>query len=153
MIEVLPVEKIREKMGQNLGVTDWITIDQVRINAFADCTEDHQWIHVNEKMAADGPFGTTIAHGFLVLSLIPKFSESIGVVPQGAYMAMNYGLNKVRFINPVKVGSRLRDTLSLTGMEEKSGNRILLTTTHTLEIEGVEKPAAIAEMLAMFFVQ
>ncbi|MDI6798200.1 MAG: MaoC family dehydratase [Desulfatibacillaceae bacterium] len=153
MIEVLPVEKIREMLGRNLGVTDWITIDQARINAFADCTEDHQWIHVNEKMAADGPFGATIAHGFLVLSLIPKFSESIGVVPQGAYMAMNYGLNKVRFINPVKVGSRLRDTLSLTGMEEKSGNRILLTTTHTMEIEGVEKPAAIAEMLAMFFVQ
>jgi acyl dehydratase len=153
MIEVLPVEKIKQMLGQNLGVTDWITIDQARINAFADCTEDHQWIHVNEKMAAEGPFGTTIAHGFLVLSLIPKFSESIGVVPQGAYMAMNYGLNKVRFINPVKVGSRLRDTLSLTGMEEKSGNRILLTTTHTIEIEGVEKPAAIAEMLAMFFVQ
>jgi acyl dehydratase len=153
MIEVLPVEKIREMLGKNLGVTDWITIDQARINAFADCTEDHQWIHVNEKMAADGPFGATIAHGFLVLSLIPEFSESIGVVPQGAYMAMNYGLNKVRFINPVRVGSRLRDTLSLTGMEEKSGNRILLTTTHTIEIEGIEKPAAIAEMLALFFVQ
>ncbi|ACL05569.1 MULTISPECIES: MaoC family dehydratase [Desulfatibacillum] len=153
MVETLPVEKMKERIGQELGVSDWVQIDQDRINKFADCTEDHQWIHVDEKMAAEGPFGTTIAHGFLSLSLIPFLSGDNMVLPEGTVMAINYGLNKVRFINPVKVGSKVRDRVVLTNVEEKSGNRVLVTTTNTIEIDGEDKPACIAESLAMFFVQ
>lgn len=151
--EVLPLEKLKEQVGQEIGVTDWLKIDQARINAFAECTEDHQWIHVDEDAAASGPFGTTIAHGYLTLSLLPYFSADHARVPEGTMMAINYGMNKLRFVNPVKVDSNLRDRISLTGVDEKSGGRILVTTTHTLEIEGEEKPAAIAETLTMFFTQ
>ncbi|MBI9076606.1 MAG: MaoC family dehydratase [Desulfatibacillum sp.] len=153
MVETLPVEKMKERIGQELGVSDWLLIDQDRINKFADCTEDHQWIHVDEKMAAQGPFGTTIGHGFLSLSLISFLSADNMILPEGTVMAINYGLNKVRFINPVKVNSKVRDRVVLTNVEEKSGNRVLVTVTNTIEIEGEEKPACIAESLAMFFVQ
>lgn len=151
--EVLPLEKIKERIGQEIGVTDWLQIDQGRINDFADCTEDHQWIHVDEEAAAGGPFGTTIAHGYLTVSLFPFFSSDIAVIPEGTMMAINYGMNKLRFINPVKVGSKIRDKISLTNVEEKSGGRILVSTTHTVEIEGEPKPACIAETLSMFFTQ
>ena len=151
--EVLPVEKIKERIGDEIGVSDWIQIDQKRINDFADCTEDHQWIHVDEEAAAGGPFGTTIAHGYLTVSLFPFFSSGIAVIPEGTMMAINYGMNKLRFINPVKVGSKIRDKISLTNVEEKSGGRILVTTTHTVEIEGDDKPACVAETLSMFFTQ
>jgi len=151
--EVLPVEKIKERIGEEIGVSDWIQINQDRINAFADCTEDHQWIHVDEEAAAGGPFGTTIAHGYLTVSLFPFFSSGIAVIPEGTMMAINYGMNKLRFINPVKVGSKVRDKISLTNLEEKSGGRILMTTTHTVEIEGEDKPACVAETLSMFFTQ
>ena len=152
-VEVLPLEKIKEQVGQEIGVTDWLKIEQDRINAFADCTGDHQWIHVDEDAAASGPFGKTIAHGYLTLSLLPYFSADHARVPEGTMMAINYGMNKLRFVNPVKVGSNLRDRIALTGVEEKPGNRVLMTTTHTLEIEGEDKPAAIAETLTMFFTQ
>jgi len=151
MIEVLPLEKIKERIGDEMFVTDWVEIDQDRINKFADCTGDHQWIHVDEEKAKSGPFGKTIAHGYLTLSLIPMFSGAGGVVPEGLKMAINYGANKIRFINPIPVDSKVRDRAVLSNVEEKGGGRILMTTTHTIEIEGQEKPACVAETLSMFF--
>ena len=151
MIEVLPLDEIKKRIGQELGVSDWLQIDQERIQQFADSTLDHQWIHVDEEKAAQGPFGKTIAHGYLTLSLFPYFSSNSGVIPEGTAMTINYGLNKVRFINPVPVGSKVRDRLVLSNVEEKSKGRILITTTHTIEIEGEEKPACVGETLSMFF--
>lgn len=151
--QVLPLDKIKEKVGQEIGKSDWIQIDQERINQFADCTGDHQWIHVDEEKAAAGPFGKTIAHGFLTISMIPKFSENHSLVPEGTMMAINYGLNKVRLVNPVPVGSKIRDNIALGEVVEKSGGRVLVSTIHTIEIEGEEKPACVAESLAMFFTQ
>ena len=151
--EVLPLAEIKERIGNELGVSDWLDIDQKRINDFAECTGDHQWIHVDEEAAKSGPFGTTIAHGYLTVSLIPTFSAEISVIPEGTAMAINYGMNKLRFVNPVKVNSKVRDRVSLTGVEEKGGGRVLVTTTHTVEIDGEDKPACIAETLTMFFTQ
>ena len=150
-VEVLPLEKMKEMIGQELGTTDWFGIDQDRINAFADCTLDHQWIHVDEEAAAKGPFGKTIAHGYLTVSLLPHFSENYVVLPEGTMMAINYGMNKLRLINPVQVGSKIRDRIVLTDVVDKGDGRILTTTTHTIEIEGIEKPACVAEVLTMFF--
>lgn len=150
-MEVLAVEEIKERVGKELGVTDWVQIDQKRINAFADCTDDHQWIHVDEEAAAGGPFGKTIAHGYLTVSLLPFFSSGISLVPEGTMMAINYGLNKLRFVNPVEVNSKIRDRIVLSNVEEKGGGRVLMTTTHTIEIEGKDKPACVAEALTMFF--
>ena len=149
--EVLPVEKIKERIGEEIGVSDWIDIDQKRINDFADCTEDHQWIHVDEEAAAGGPFGKTIAHGYLTVALLPRFSAGISLAPEGTMMAINYGMNKLRFVKPVPVGSRVRDKIVLSGVEEKGGGRVLMETTHTVEIEGEDKPACVAETLTMFF--
>lgn len=149
--EVLPMEQIKARVGQELGISDWLQIDQKRINAFADCTGDHQWIHVDEEMAAQGPFGKTIAHGYLTVSLLPYFSSGVSIIPEGTKMAINYGMNKLRFINPVPVNSKVRDRVALTNVEEKGGGRYLITTTHTIEIEGQDKPACIAETLTMFF--
>jgi acyl dehydratase len=152
-VQVVPVEKMKERIGQELGVTDWFQMDQDRINKFADCTNDHQWIHVDEEKAARGPFGQTIAHGYLTISLLPYFSADHALLPEGTMMAINYGMNKLRLVNPVKSNARIRDRIVLTNVEEKKGGRILVTTTHTIEIEGEEKPAMIAEVLSMFFTQ
>jgi acyl dehydratase len=151
--EVLPIEKMKERIGQEIGTSDWVEIKQDRLNAFADCTGDHQWIHVDEEAAKNGPFGKTIAHGYLTVSLFPMFSAGISVVPEGTMMAINYGMNKLRFIKPVPVDSKVRDKISLTNVEEKGGGRVLVTTTHTVEIEGEDKPACVAETLTMFFTQ
>ena len=151
MVEILPLDKIMEKVGQELGVTDWLQVEQDRINEFANCTGDHQWIHVDLEKAAQGPFGKPIAHGYLTISLIPQFSADIGVVPEGTKMGINYGLNKVRLLNPVTVGSKIRDRVTLGEVTEKSDGRILIAATHTIEIEGEEKPALVAETLSMFF--
>ena len=146
------IEQIRSIIGQEIGVSDWLLIDQNRINQFADCTEDHQWIHVDVGRAARGPFGRTIAHGFLTLALIPAMSKSIQIPLDDAQVQMhiNYGLNQVRFINPVPVNSRIRSRVTLAKVEEKSPGRILLTYRHTIEIEGQDKPACIAETLGLF---
>ena len=141
--------KLKEHIGEE-KTTGWIEVTQERINNFADCTDDHQYIHVDIEKAKNGPFGRTIAHGFLSLSLIPAFSYTISFIPPGMNItAVNYGLNKVRFINPVPSGSKVRDAIKLSGVEEKENGRILMTTTHTIFIEGVEKPALIAETLSM----
>ena len=153
MPEALSVEELKGKIGQDYGQSDWITIPQEKINAFAECTGDHQWIHVDIEAAKKGPFGGPIAHGFLTLSLLPIFSGASKYFPKGIMMAVNYGLNKVRFVNNVPVGSRIRSNLTLTNVEEKPGNRVLVTATHTIEIEGQEKPACVAEQLTMFFLQ
>lgn len=150
MFEMVPVEKLKTLIGQDNGTSDWVLIDQEKVNLFADATGDHQWIHVDVENAKKGPFGGTIAHGFLILSLTPLFSSSGKYLPEGMKMVLNYGLNKVRFINPVPVGSRVRSKMVLSGVEEKDPGRLLVTTTHTIEIEGQEKPACIAETLAMF---
>lgn len=150
-METLPLDKFKQLIGKNNGITDWITIDQDRINRFADVTQDHQWIHIDVEKAKMGPFGTTIAHGFLVLSLVPVFSYSGKYAIEGAQMVVNYGLNKVRFINPVTVGSRVRSSMVISAVEEKKPGQILVTNTHTIEIEGKDKPACVAEALGMFF--
>jgi len=152
MFEVIPVEKLKTMIGQDNGTSDWVLIDQARVNRFADAADDHQWIHVDVEQAKNGPFGGTIAHGFLTLSLIPLFSSSGKYLPEGMKMVVNYGLNKVRFIAPVSVGSNVRSKMVISGVEEKDPGRLLVTTTHTIEIEGHDKPAFVAEMLVMFMI-
>ncbi len=152
-IEGFTLATINEFVGRELGVSDWITIDQQRINEFADCTGDHQWIHVDvERAKRESPFGTTIAHGYLTLSLLPMMQYEVGTLPDGVKAALNYGADKIRFINPVKSGSRVRDRIALIAAEDKGGGRILLTTRHTVEIDGEEKPAMVADTLAMIMV-
>ena len=151
MTEKLPVEKFKLLVGKDNGTTDWILIDQDKINRFADVTGDHQWIHVDVERAKKGPFGRPIAHGFLTLSLIPVFYSAGKYAIEGAKMSINYGLNKVRFLNPVPVNSRVRSKMVITAIEEKRPGQILVTNTHTIEIEGQEKPACVAEALGMFF--
>ena len=146
---ILPLEKMKNELGRELGVTDWLLIDQERINRFAECTMDRQWIHVDEEMAAKGPFVKTIAHGYLTVSLLSHFGQIHMIMPEGCKMAINYGMNKLRLLSPVTVGSRIRDRIVFTGLEEKS-NGILVTTAHTVEIEDQDKPALFAEMLTMF---
>ena len=143
---------IKQFVGQELGVSQWITIDQERINQFADCTDDHQWIHVDvERAKKESPFGAPVAHGFLTLSLLVPLQGDVGIVPAGVAQVINYGLDRVRFMAPVKVGSRIRDRVVLLSVEEQDRGRVLLKTQNTIEIEGEKKPAMIAEslMLAM----
>jgi len=141
---------IDQFVGRELGVSDWITVDQERINQFAECTGDKQWIHVDvERARRESPFGTTIAHGFLTLSLLPMLQSSLGIVPSGVKAALNYGLDRVRFVTPVKVGSRIRDRVTLVAAEDKGGGRTLITTRQTVDIEGEDKPAMVADTLTM----
>jgi len=151
MARELPLEEIRRLVGTEVYVSAWKEVRQDQIDGFADSTGDHQWIHVDPVKAARGPFGRTIAHGFLTLSHIPFFSYQGAVSPEGAKMIVNYGLNKVRFPNPVTVGSKIRDRIFLSRVEEQQEGRILMTTIHTIEIEGQEKPACVAESLALVF--
>jgi acyl dehydratase len=151
-MSVTAVIKDMEKLiGKELFVSDWTQVTQEQIDKFADSTKDFQWIHVDVEKAAKGPFGKTIAHGFLTLSHIPFFSYQVPLKFEGAKMSINYGLNKVRFLNPVLSGSKIRDRIVLTALEEKPDNRILITQTHTIEIEGQDKPACVAESLGMVF--
>ncbi len=148
----VPVAELPQYVGKELGRSEWLKIDQERINLFAEATGDFQFIHVDPAKAAKTPFGSTIAHGFLTLSLIPKLMEDILVLPQGLKMVVNYGLDSVRFIQPVKVDSRVRLAVSLTEITEKKPGQWLLKATATLEIEGEDKPAYIAEPLSLAFV-
>jgi acyl dehydratase len=151
-MSVASVLKDMEKsIGKEIFLSDWTQVTQEQINQFADSTKDHQWIHVDVEKAAKGPFGQTIAHGFLTLSHIPFFSYQVPLKMEGAVMSVNYGLDRVRFLNPVVAGAKIRDRIVLTAIEEKPGNRILVTQTHTIEIEGQEKPACVAQMLGMIF--
>ena len=137
-------------IGKEVGLTDWFEVDQERINNFAEATGDFQYIHVDEERAAETPFGATIAHGFLTLSLLSKLSSmSGGIKLENSVMGINYGPNKVRFLNPVKVNSKIRARFELISAEEKKPNHYLLKHNVTVEIEGEEKPALIAEWLGM----
>jgi acyl dehydratase len=135
-------------VGSELGVGDWVTIDQQRVNDFADVTGDHQWIHVDvERAKAESPYGAPIAHGFLTLSMIPALSKDNFRV-QNAKLVINYGLNKVRFLAAVPVGSRIRVRSELADAVAKDPTTVDLTVRHTVEIDGSDKPAAVAEMIA-----
>jgi acyl dehydratase len=134
--------------GSQFGPTDWLEISQDRVNLFADATDDHQWIHVDPEKAANGPFGGTIAHGLLTLSLLPHFSHQLYRVDNIA-MAINYGYNKVRFITPVKVGAKVRARGELTSVSQLEG-AVQATTTITVEIDGSDKPAAVAESIVRY---
>jgi acyl dehydratase len=137
-------------IGEELGVSRWVEIDQSRIDAFADVTMDHQWIHVDvEKAKAESPYGATIAHGFLTLSLIPGVSKDNYRV-ENAKMGINYGLNKVRFLSAVTAGSRVRVRSQLADAAKVADDTVNLTVRHTVEIDGVDKPAAVAELIARF---
>ena len=140
-------DNVRSLIGGELGVSEWIRIEQARVNAFADTTEDHQFIHVDPERAAATPFGGTIAHGFLTLSLIPKFFDQ-GIAIEGARMGVNYGLNRVRFTAPVPVGSRLRARLLLQAAERIEPDGMQMTWLVTVEREGSDKPVCVAESLA-----
>ncbi|MBG6792427.1 MaoC family dehydratase [Pseudomonas aeruginosa] len=148
----VPVAALKDYVGKDLGHSEWLTIDQERVDQFAECTGDHQFIHVDPEKAAKTPFGGTIAHGFLSLSLIPKLMEGLLVLPEGLKMAVNYGLDTVRFIQPVRVGSRVRLGLTLLDVNEKNPGQWRMKARATLEIEGQEKPAYIAETLSLCFV-
>lgn len=148
----VPVAALKDYVGKELGRSEWLTIDQDRINLFAEATGDFQFIHVDPVKAAQTPFGSTIAHGFLSLSLIPKLMEDILILPEGVKMVVNYGLDSVRFIQPVKVDSKVRLKVDLVDVTEKKPGQWLLKATATLEIEGSDKPAYIAEPLSLCFV-
>lgn len=148
----VPVTELTHYIGKELGRSDWLTIDQERINLFAEATGDFQFIHVDPVRAAQTPFGGTIAHGFLSLSLIPRLMEDLLVLPEGLKMVVNYGLDGVRFIQPVKVDSRVRLKVELNEVTEKKPGQWLLKIIATLEIEGQEKPAFIAEPLTLCLV-
>lgn len=141
---------INDFVGKELGVSDWHTIDQAQINAFADVTGDHQWIHVDIEKAAASPIGSTVAHGYYVLSLLPKMLDGLSVIPSGVSHALNYGTDRVRFTTFVKVDSRVRVRVELQSARPK-GMGVLLKMLNTMEIDGEEKPAMVAETLAMVF--
>ncbi|MGR4868621.1 MaoC family dehydratase [Variovorax sp. LARHSF232] len=137
-------------VGKELGVSNWLVVDQERINQFAQCTGDHQWIHVDvERARKESPFGAPVAHGFLTLSLLAAMGMEIGLVPKDAVASFNYGLNKVRFIAPVKAGARVRARVSVAEVTDQGGGRKLVKLNNTMEIEGEDKPALIAETLAV----
>ncbi len=137
-------------VGRDLGVSEWVTVDQDRIDRFAACTGDRQWIHVDvERAKRESPFGGPIAHGYLTLSLVAAMVMELGVIPPDAATGLNYGLDKVRFIAPVKAGACVRARANLLSAEPQSGGRMLLKLQCTLEIEGEAKPALVAEVLCM----
>ena len=140
-------EELDEAVGEDLGTTDWLAVTQDRVDAFADATGDHQWIHVDVARAKEGPFGGTIAHGYLTLSLIPQFSPQLfSLETPGA--RLNYGVNKVRFPNPVKVGSRIRASAQIAEVSDVPAGKQMLTR-YTIEIEGEAKPACVAETVVL----
>jgi acyl dehydratase len=146
----LTFANVRESIGRELGVSEWVTVDQEQIDQFAECTGDHQWIHVDvERARRESPFRGTIAHGYLTLSLIARLSMDIGIIPTDAAAGLNYGLDKVRFLAPVKSGARVRLRVSLASVEPKEAGQLVMKTINTMEIEGSEKPAYIAETLAL----
>ena len=146
----LQATELKGLIGQEVGTSSWLTIEQDRIDRFAEATGDHQWIHVDPERAKDGPFGSTIAHGFLTLSLIPALSWEVYTI-EGARLSVNYGLNKLRFITPVKVGSRVRAHLAVANVEDVPGDALQVAMNVTIELEGAEKPAAVAETLTRVY--
>ena len=149
---IASLDDIRSLTGTDIGVSDWITVDQDRITAFAEATEDRQFIHVDPAAAAQTPFGGTIAHGFLSLSLLSRMAADVMKVPDTTKMAVNYGLDRVRFIAPVRAGARVRGRFTLDGVDEKAPGQLLLRHTVTVEIEYEPRPALTAEWLGLIFI-
>jgi len=153
-MKTVKAEALAEYVGQSLGQSEWFQIDQDRINRFADATLDHQFIHVDPEKAKHTPFGGTIAHGFLTLSLLPYFQSKMAdmIVPEGLKMGMNYGFDKIRFLAPVSVDSKVRCVATLKEVTEKKPGQFLFKVELSVEIEGEGKPALIADWLLMYFV-
>ena len=149
---IASLDDIRAKVGTDIGTSDWIIVDQQRIQLFGDATEDQQFIHIDPTAAAQTPFGGTIAHGFLSLSLLSRMAADIMLRPDTLKMGVNYGLDRVRFIAPVRSGKRVRGQFTLDSVEEKSPGQLLTRHTVTVEIEGEAKPALTAIWLGMMFV-
>lgn len=150
MADTISLQDLTKLVGHDIGVSPWIALDQARIDAFAACTEDHQWIHVDAARAArDSPFRGTIAHGYLTLSLISATAEALLMSRLAVRQVLNYGLDKVRFLAPVRAGKRVRNSIKLLALEDKGAGRHLLTMECTFEIEGEERPALLAVSLAM----
>jgi acyl dehydratase len=144
------VATIGEFVGKELGVSEWLVVDQRRIDEFAECTGDRNWIHVDvERAKRESPFGGPIAHGYLSLSLLASLAMEIGAIPPDAATAINYGIEKARFMAPVKSGARVRNRLELVSAEPQRGGMLLLRLRNTLDIEGERKPALVAETLAL----
>jgi len=148
-VEITKLEDLPGKIGKELGASKWFELDQKRIDTFADVTEDHQFIHIDKVAAKQTPFGGTIAHGFLTLSMLAKMAEGSTIILEGIKMGINYGFEKVRFINPVRSGKKVRAHFMLKDAVEKNPGQYLLTYSVSVEIEGEEKPALVADWLAM----
>jgi acyl dehydratase len=144
------VQELRDAVGQHVGYSDWHTVTQEQINTFADATGDHQWIHVNPELAAKGPFGTTIAHGYLTLSMIPMLAAQVSRTG-GIKMGVNYGLNKVRFPSPVPVGSKVRASVKILSVEDIPGG-VHVVNEVTIERDGGDKPCCVAETVSRMYV-
>ena len=149
---IASLDEIRAKIGKEIGVSSWLTVDQERINAFAEATEDRQFIHTDPAAASQPPFGATIAHGFLTLSLLSRMGAEAMLIPEGVKMAVNYGLDRVRFLAPVRSGSRVHGRFTLDSVEEKAPGQVLMRHTVTVEIEGEDKPALTAIWLGLIFI-
>jgi acyl dehydratase len=145
------LDDIRSRIGEEIGVSSWLTVDQERIDAFAEATEDLQFIHTDPQAAARTPFGGTIAHGFLTLSLLSRMAAEAMLIPEGVKMAVNYGLDRVRFLAPVKSGGKVRGRFTLDSIDEKAPGQWLLRHTVTVEIEGEDKPALTAQWLGLMY--
>ena len=150
----LTLASLGASVGEEIGVSNWVAVDQARIDAFASCTGDHQWIHVDvERAKRESPFRGPIAHGYLLLSMVASLSMETGVIPKDAAAGLNYGLDKVRFLAPTPAGARVRLRVALIGVEPREDGSVVMKTRNTLEIEGSEKPALIAEALALIIPQ
>ncbi|MEA3003099.1 MAG: hypothetical protein QOH81_1887 [Sphingomonadales bacterium] len=149
---IASIEEIKGKVGTEIGVSDWILVDQKRIDAFAEATEDRQFIHVDAEAAARTPFGGTIAHGFLTLSLLSRMAADVMLRPEGVKMGVNYGLDRVRFLAPVRSGKRVRGRFTLNSLEEKRPGQWQFLHAVAVEIEGENKPALLAEWIGQVFV-
>ena len=149
----ISVEEFKNSAGTELGPSDWLLIDQDRINQFADATNDHQFIHVDAEKAAATPFGSTIAHGFLSLSLVSHLVGQIMLIPEGTIMGVNYGSDKIRFIQPVKVDSRVRARARVEKVSARPGGQYLTKLMVTIEIENEERPALVAEILSLYVIK
>lgn len=144
------ISDLEAAVGRELPPTEWLTVDQKRIDGFADDTEDHQWIHVDPDRAVDGPFGATVAHGFLTLSLVPYFMNESRRI-EGVRMGVNYGLNKVRFPAPVRAGTRIRARLTLAELEKLGADSVQLVSHLVVEAEGSDKPACVADVVSRYY--
>ncbi len=144
------IDDLESLIGKELGVTAWMRIDQERVNSFADATEDHNPLHVDVDGMKSSEYGGTIAHGFLTLSLLSSFLYEVGFIPTGIAYGLNYGLDRVRFLSPVPVGARVRNRMVLESIERKPNGNCVYKTRNTVEIEGAERPAMVADWLGMF---